>query len=249
MAGIALVIPFFNERERLRLSDLRELSERAGGDLDCYLVDDGSTDNFALEIGSYIINEKLDNVHLIRAPFNIGKSEAIRFGANKIDLREYKFLGITDADFSASPTEIMRLAAITIEGESKYVFGARIKSVSNNIETSWFRYVQGQFFNRLVNLIFGHRFLDSQCGLKYFLVDMNLITALMKPFTNRWLFDLEIILRLSKLGKIKISEVILEKWVHTRGSKTSLKDIGPVFLALLSLRLKYGKCFVITGKL
>ena len=249
MAGVALVIPFFNERDRLNLSELKELSERAADNLDCYLVDDGSTDDYTLEIFTYIAKEKLNNIYVIKTPFNNGKSEAIRFGANNIDLLEYKFLGITDADFSASPTEIMRLAVIALEGENKYVFGARIRNGTNIIETSWFRYLQGLLFNRSVTLILGQRFLDSQCGLKYFLVDTNLIEALKKPFTNRWLFDLEIILRLSKLDTIKVSEVILNKWVHTKGSKTSIKDIIPVFLALLSLRLRYGKCFVIAEKL
>lgn len=249
MAEIALVIPFFNERDRLNLSELKELSERAADNLDCYLVDDGSTDDYALEICTYITNEKLNNMHLIRTPFNIGKSEAIRFGANQINLFDYKFLGITDGDFSASPTEIMRLAVIALEGETKYVFGARIRNATNNIETSRFRYKQGQFFNQLVTLILGQKFLDSQCGLKYFLVDMNLIEALKEPFANRWLFDLEIILRLSRASTIKVGEVILNKWVHTKGSKTSIKDTGPVFLALLSLRLRYGRCFVIVEKL
>jgi glycosyltransferase involved in cell wall biosynthesis len=242
MSKIALLIPFFNERERLQLAQITQLSKLAEGKIDCYFVDDGSTDGYSEEIVRCIEEELLPNIYLIDAKFNRGKSEAIRHGALSINMTEYQFIGITDADFSASPIEIIRLATIAIE-ENNYIFGARVGNGDNNIQTSKFRYTQGMIFNKLVELILGYRFLDSQCGLKFFPVSGNLIASLEKPFVNRWLFDLEMVLRLNRLEFIRIQSVVLKEWRHTKGSKTSVRDIGPIIISVLSLRLKYGKLF------
>jgi dolichyl-phosphate beta-glucosyltransferase len=242
MPKIALFIPFFNERERLQLAQITQLSKLGGGNIDCFFVDDGSTDGYSKEIARCIEEESLTNIYLIDAKFNRGKSEAIRHGALSINIMEYQFIGITDADFSASPIEIMRLATIAIE-ENNYIFGARVRNRDNNIQTSKFRYTQGMIFTKLVELILGCRFLDSQCGLKFFPVSSNLIASLEKPFINRWLFDLEMVLRLNRLEFVRISSVVLKEWHHTKGSKTSVRDIGPIIFSILSLRLKYGKLF------
>jgi glycosyltransferase involved in cell wall biosynthesis len=242
MSQIALLIPFFNERKRLQLAQISQLSKLGEGKIDCYFVDDGSTDGYSEEIARWIEEESLPNIYLIDTQFNRGKSEAIRHGALSINITKYQFMGITDADFSASPIEIMRLATTAIQ-ENSYIFGARVSNRNNDIQTSKFRYTQGMIFNKIVELILGYRFLDSQCGLKFFPVSSNLITSLEKPFENRWLFDLEMVLRLNRLEFVRIHSVILDEWRHTKGSKTSVRDIGPIIFSILSLRLKYGKLF------
>jgi glycosyltransferase involved in cell wall biosynthesis len=242
MSQIALLIPFYNERRRLQLPQITQLSKSGEGKIDCYFVDDGSTDGYSEEITRWIKEESLPNIYLIDAKCNRGKSEAIRHGALSINMTEYQFMGITDADFSASPIEIMRLATIAIE-ENTCIFGARVSRRDNNIQTSKFRYTQGMIFNKLVELILGYRFLDSQCGLKFFPVSSNLIASLEKPFVNRWLFDLEMVLRLNRLEFVKIQSIVLKEWRHSKGSKTSVRDVGPIILSILSLRAKYGKFF------
>jgi dolichyl-phosphate beta-glucosyltransferase len=241
MAEIALVIPFFNERSRLKVELLTELSQRAGASLDIYLVDDGSTDGYGSEIRVSASILKLNNVQVISSKINLGKAEAIRFGANKIVLANYKIFGIADADFSANPEEIMRLAEIAMVASDTLVFGARVDIGTNLIETSSFRYAQGLLFNKLVTFILGYKFLDSQCGLKFFPVNTELVHAFERPFINRWLFDLEILLRLNKFEVSSMNEVVLHKWTHTKESKTSFRDLGPILVSLILLRLRYGK--------
>ena len=241
MASIALVIPFFNERLRLKTEDLLELSLLGRDLLDIYLVDDGSTDDYYLALQEFIKMNNLHNMKILRSTLNLGKAEAIRFGTGQLDLQNYDYLGITDADFSAPPQEILRLARLVKEMKFRTVFGVRKNNAHNLIETSLFRRIQGIVFNKMVTKILGFRLLDSQCGLKYFQVDNNLIESLKQPFLNPWLFDLEILLRLNNNKRNGVSEIVLDNWSHVSNSKTSISDIGPVVKSIFLLRRQYGK--------
>ena len=241
MASIALIIPFFNERLRLKTEDLLELSLLGRGLLDIYLVDDGSTDGHHSGLQEFITMNNTHNIKILRSTLNLGKAEAIRFGTKQIDLQNYEYLGMTDADFSAPPQEIMRLASLVKEMKFGTVFGVRKNNSHNLIETSLYRRVQGTVFNKMVRKILGFRLLDSQCGLKYFQVDNNLIESLKQPFLNPWLFDLEILLRLKDNKRSGVSEIVLDNWSHVSNSKTSISDIGPVVKSIFLLRRQYGK--------
>ena len=241
MADIALIIPFFNERLRLKTEKLLELSQLAGKFLDIYLIDDGSTDDYFWIIKDFILKAGLNNVALLRSEKNLGKAEAIRFGASNLNLSDYNFLGIADADFSAPPAEVIRLARLAIGRKSGLVFGIRKTNGVNLIKTSRYRFLQGVVFTKIVSGIIGRQFLDSQCGLKYFEVNSGLIESLKVSFTNPWLFDIEMLYRLSEKKKIIVNEIYLEEWSHMKNSKTSIKDITPVIKSLILLRWNYGK--------
>ena len=101
---IALIIPFYNKRERLNKEVLKHLALECKEFTHCYLIDDGSTDNFIIDLKNCVSKEGLKNVTVIESATNRGKAEAIRFAVQSLSLKKYSHFGFTDADFSASPS-------------------------------------------------------------------------------------------------------------------------------------------------
>jgi len=239
---IALIIPFYNERERLNKEVLKHLAQECKEFMHCYLIDDGSTDNFIIDLKNFVSKEGLKNVKVIKSTKNRGKAEAIRFAVQSLSLNKYSHFGFTDADFSASPSEIMRLARIALANPLTFVFGSRVKNTINNIETSTYRLAQGNIFNFLVSTILGNKLTDSQCGLKFFPIDFaSEKDIFQKPFRNKWLLDLEVMIRISKIRRMNILEVTLNEWSHRKDSKTSLADLPNIISTVIWLRIKYGR--------
>ena len=88
-------------------------------------------------------------------------------------------------------------------------------------------------------------FKDTQCGAKIFHKD--LIELLFREqFVSKWLFDVELFLRIKKyFKKAKAQELICEKplirWVHVDGSKLSLKDSLKIFFQMAKIYRHYNK--------
>jgi dolichyl-phosphate beta-glucosyltransferase len=240
MTRVALLIPFYNEKDRFDLKQLERLNMNAPKNFYLYLIDDGSTDQFSHELEVFIEKNQYQNIEVIRNEENIGKAEALRFGLNSIQLRKFDYIGFTDADFSADSYEIMRLAKLALRDSKNAILGCRIRNGKNVINTTKYRYFQGQLFRKFSSLLLNHHLSDSQCGLKFFPVSSKLEDALCQPFMNTWLFDLELLLRLNQDSNFVVEEIVLEKWVHISGSKVKIRDSIAIFLTLLKLRVKYG---------
>ena len=59
---------------------------------------------------------------------------------------------------------------------------------------------------------------DTQCGAKIFKLDA-VTKAFAQPFVSRWIFDVEILLR---LGRHRVVEHPLSVWCDVRGSKLNI---------------------------
>ena len=57
---------------------------------------------------------------------------------------------------------------------------------------------------------------------------------------NSWLFDLELLLRLSAESNFRAEEIVLGKWVHVLDSKVKIKDSIAIVITVMKLRIKYG---------
>jgi len=88
-------------------------------------------------------------------------------------------------------------------------------------------------------------FKDTQCGAKIFHKDViELLFA--KKFITKWLFDVEIFMRMKRYFKInKAKEMICEKplkrWIHVDGSKLSIKDSIKIIWQLAQIAWVYRK--------
>ena len=224
-----VVIPCYNESSRLDLSTYIEFAKRNKGTVLC-LVNDGSADATRATLAE-IKNLAHDNVYICNVARNAGKANAVRTGSLMLyQETEVETIGFLDADLSTSFMEYHELLQAYQQNKEKLViFGSRnLQEGSSNIERNPIRKLLSDFIRMLIFLIIRVKIADTQCGAKVFA--RQLIPEIYEqPFYSRWLFDIEIILRLRmKMGKVRFLHIFQEKalneWIHMDGSKLGLKD-------------------------
>lgn len=86
-------------------------------------------------------------------------------------------------------------------------------------------------------------FRDTQCGAKVMTKDM-VEMLFEKKFLTKWLFDVEIFMRMKKLfggeeAKKMLCEQPLKRWIHADGSKLSFKDSFKILGQIGQIALHY----------
>lgn len=229
-----VVLPMFNEKHRFSLEKLSELSKLLIEDSRILIVDDGSKDDFTNEIDEFIQTNQINNVSIIRLPLNVGKATAIKTGFKELisEFPNLQYLSFADSDFSAPPSEIVRLIDIAQSLGSDVVCGSRMNIEGRFIEFEVRRYLAGRVFANLIKLTFKLKLYDSQCGYKVFKNSSDLVKVLAIPAAHRWLIDIELMTRLRASNpNLKIWEEPLLFWTHKGDSKIKFRDI---------LNLSYG---------
>lgn len=233
---IALIIPCFNESRRL---DATAFTSASSEELKFLFVDDGSTD------GSYdfLLKSFEGNPHcrVIRMKQNVGKGEAIRTAALELAKMDWwknlKWFGFWDADLATPLTEVphfLKFAELYQDVDS--IWGSRVYRLGSEIKRSALRHYLGRGFATLVHQLLHVEAYDTQCGAKLFKKDL-LESGFSHPFLSRWIFDIEILLRLERKN---IIEYPLTQWQDIPGSKLKVsREILRVFRDILRIRKKY----------
>lgn len=240
-----IVIPCYNESSRLDLTTFIEFAKQHQEITLCF-VNDGSSDPTRSTLAG-IKNLVHENVFVFNVEKNAGKANAVRQGALFLHREtEVETIGFLDADLSTSFQEYGDLLeeVESSQGKLKIVFGSRnINDGSNEIERNPLRKLVSDMIRILIFMITRLRIADTQCGAKVF--HRELIPMIYtKSFFSRWLFDVEILLRLKKkMGKAAFLEIFMEKalktWVHMEGSKLSAKDSVMIPWNLIKIWLEY----------
>ena len=238
---IGVVIPCYNEEDRL-LSD--EFTEFVYANLGYHLcfVNDGSTDK-TLEVLNKLSKGREDYISVYDCQKNGGKAEAVRLGmlhlAKNIEL---DYIGFLDADLSTDFKDFDDLVKTIETTDYKIVSGSRITRMGANINKQSARQLISLTINFIIQKILGMKFKDTQCGAK--IIDKDVIPLLFeKKFITRWLFDVEMFLRLKKKygeeTKQLICEQPLKRWVHADGSKLSMRDSLKIAFQLTKIATHY----------
>lgn len=233
MAVISVVIPAFNEQDRLPATleaVLAHLEQGGWPDFEILVVDDGSTDatrSIAEEFAA-----RHPEVRVLANPGNRGKGFSVRHGMLRA---EGDWVLFTDADLSAPIAELDKLLRAVHENRADVAIGSRALDRSLiGVHQSWFREQAGRVFNLMVRLLVGLPFWDTQCGFKLFSA-----RAAREVFRRVRLegfgFDVEALFIARKLG-LRVVEVPV-RWNHVEGTKVHLwRDSVRMFLDLLRVR-------------
>lgn len=217
-ATATIVVPCFNEIDRLDGAALHELAVRA--DARVLVVDDGSTDGTGPLAASMADR---DPVHLatLTLPTNLGKGEAVRRGMLAALADGAAIVGFYDADLAAPPGEMARLVEVMrVQPHRSVVIGSRVALLGHRIERSAVRHYLGRLFATASSVILQLPVYDTQCGAKVFRSGPPLEAALVQPFQSRWVFDVELLARLrDHYGEDDFLEVPLAEWRDVGGSK------------------------------
>ena len=225
MIKLLCIIPFYNEE--LRFSSSFEKLFQQYSDVDFLLVDDGSSDNTNTILMS--LSNSHHNCTVLSLHKNVGKAEAIRNGVLKTATEKYNFIGYLDADLATPIHELIKLYDFISTSKSVvFIMGSRIKLIGNKVERSLLRHYLGRVFATIVShFILKTPIYDTQCGAK--IIDAKLCKSLFeKPFQTKWLFDVELLLRLKKNGtdlQNCVAEIPLYEWKEIGNSKIKISDL------------------------
>jgi glycosyltransferase involved in cell wall biosynthesis len=229
---LSIVIPAYNEERRLPatldviFTWLDASPYRAA---EVLVVDDGSTDSTAAVVESRAAKEP--RLVLLQNPGNRGKGFAIRHGMLQA---QGDWILFSDADLSAPIDELPKLLDAAQEKSAAIAIGSRaLDRTLIGVHQSQWREMSGIVFNRIMRLITGLPFADTQCGFKLFRRD-----AARRVFPLQRLdgfsFDVEDLFVAHTLG-IPTIEVPV-RWNNVEGTKVGLTQGVASFLDLLRIR-------------
>ncbi len=239
--SLNIIIPCYNESIRLPIKkylDFLKLNKK----VKIIFVNDGSTD-CTKKILSTVSNRFPKQIKILSYEKNKGKGNAVRDGIlYAVHQNMIGNLAYLDADLSTSLEEC-KLLSEKINDKIKFVFGSRIPKPGNVIKRKFHRFIIGRSIATIISSIIGVSIYDTQCGCK--IIDQKLVKlSFEKVFLSRWLFDVEIFLRLINFyGKNKFleisKEVPLKSWVDTEDSKVKFVHAPWIILDLFKIKKRY----------
>ncbi len=239
---VGVVIPCYNEEERLLSEEFKQFAHKNLGYHLCF-VNDGSTDN-TLSVLKKIKEDNPDNISIYNCKQNSGKAEAVRQGIlHLVKDQQLDYIGFLDADLSTDFRDFDDLVKTIESSDFKIVSGSRIARMGANITKESARKLISMSINLIIQTILGMPFKDTQCGAK--VMDREIASKMFnKKFVTKWLFDVELFMRMKKYyGKSEVKSMIceqpLKRWIHADGSKLSMKDSVKIVGQLAKIAVHY----------
>jgi dolichyl-phosphate beta-glucosyltransferase len=228
MQKICLVIPCYNEAERLDRISIEAFTEQ--NPFIFFLgVNDGSNDE-TIDIWMELSKNHPSKISVLNLLQNRGKAESVRLGLlHAVNWQQFDYIGYFDADL-ATPLEEVKWFLYFSGGllQHSLIMGSRLARLGSKINRKIMRHYMGRIFATFISIILDLRVYDTQCGAK--LIKAEIIPSIFeKPFISKWFFDVEILARIKKkIGKDntvkQILEVPLRTWNDIHGSKLKLID-------------------------
>lgn len=224
---VGVVIPCYNEEARILSDDFKKFVHANLGYHLCF-VNDGSTDD-TLRVLKELAKGKEEQISVYDCEKNGGKAEAVRLGMLHLsEQKQFNYIGFLDADLSTNFKDFDDLVKTISNSKYKIVSGSRIKRMGANIAKDSARAIISKTVNYFIRKTLGMEFMDTQCGAKIMSKEV-VEKTFHKKFLTKWLFDVEIFMRMKKIyGEDKVQDMICEqplnRWEHVDGSKLSLKD-------------------------
>lgn len=232
---LSILIPAYNEAKTIKavLTNVAELNLIQGIEKELIVVNDCSTDSTAKEIEAFISEFPEVNIQSFEQAINQGKGAAIHKG---IELASGDYIVIQDADLELNPADINVLLEGLLTGNSEVVYGSRfLRKDHQNTNFVW--HIMGNgFLTKLSNVFTGFKLTDMMTCYKLvpskILKDMNLEE-------NRFGFEPEVTLKLSKIKGLRIQEVPISYIARNKeeGKKISSKDGMRVIYCILKYAL------------
>lgn len=226
-AETVIVIPCYNEEQRLPIDDFRDYLSKNASIL-CLFVNDGSKDGTLMVLNS--LKNEFANVEVLDLAVNVGKAEAVRQGfLYAFQHLEFRHIGYFDADLATPLYEIQRfLSYFSANAKLQMVAGSRVRRMGADIDRNIKRHIFGRVFATLASYTLLLPIYDTQCGAKLFSRALA-EEAFQEPFFSKWLFDVEIFARVAlKIGFPAVKKAVLEHplefWDEKGNSRIKGKD-------------------------
>jgi dolichyl-phosphate beta-glucosyltransferase len=235
MQKIAIIIPCYNEEKRIKKSNIDFLMNNS--EVTLFFANDGSTDK-TVDVIKEIIKAYDNRCFLLDFQENEGKANTIYKAVTQINKQDqFQFIGYFDADFSTPASELVLMVETLEKSVNMFIFASRILLLNSGIERKFYRHIIGRIILTVINFKHKLGIYDTQCGAKIFSREI-INVAFDSPFKTKWLFDVEIFIRLKEKELLQYGkEFPVFNWKDVEGSKlgfssslTILKEIGMIIL-------------------
>ena len=238
IAKIAMVVPCYNEEDRIPLDYWRDLL-KIRQEIFWIFVDDGSSDET-----SKLLEQLCDDNPAIfmRLEKNVGKGNAILRGYNfalKV-MPEVKYCGFLDCDGAFAKEDVKNFSKIILTEKYEYevLISSRVALSGRSIQRKNYRHYLG----RIIATVITHRWInspyDTQSGFKVFRNTPSFRSAISEDFSTKWFSDIELISRIgvNNGGRIEIWEEPLMHWSDVDGSKLKFRSFLSIFRQIFIAR-------------
>ena len=240
---LILVVPCFNEEQRLPVDELRQF-HLDGVRLEILFVNDGSSDG-TLRLLESLRDEVPSRFSVLNLERNGGKAEAVRRGILAALDRHPDLVGFWDAHLATPLGRIPDfLQVFARPAEIEMVFAARVRLLGRSISRNPARHYFGRVGATLISSSLGLAVYDTQCGAKLFRASDSMREIFASPFLSRWIFDVEIIARFVRqrsrgVAARAIYELPVMTWHDVKGSKVKGSDFAKALKDLWRIRRAY----------
>ena len=240
MAATTIVVPCYNESKRFPVATFNEFITRHP-EIHWLFINDGSTDD-TLAVLTTLQQKHPQHAAVFNLSRNCGKAEAVRQGVVAASRGTPQYIGFWDADLSTPLEAIPEFCRVLDRREDiNLVVGSRIPLLGRKIDRHPTRQLIGRCFARVVSSLFRLSIRDTQCGAKLFRQSPATRVAFRKPFLSRWIFDVEILVRMSRFYrntqsvKNTVYEFPLDQWREVAGSKLTSWDFVRALRELIQI--------------
>jgi dolichyl-phosphate beta-glucosyltransferase len=233
---VSVVIPAFNEAERLRKHVPGIVAHLAARNERCEIVvaNDGSWDGTVRVVQE--LTEIYPMVRLVNLQRNVGKGGAVKAG---MLAARGQYVLFTDADQSAPIGEVDKLLERLEAGYDIAIGSRRIPGAEVEEGQAWPRALAGRLFGIGTRLLCIRGIHDTQCGIKGMTREVAQ-TVLPQVTSNTAIFDIEMLVVATREG-FRIAELPV-RWVHDPGTRIpyDLRSALRIWGELLRIRRAQG---------
>ncbi len=229
-----VLVPLYNESaivRRVHAEFARFIAVHPGWRIT--LIDDGSTDDTVAQLRALLrVDDGQGAMHLIVAPHNAGKADAIALGVAQSNARNVLFI---DGDLAYSLDHLDRLNAAL--DRAPIAIGSR--AIAGGVKSRrLLRALSGGSYNLLMRLLLGLRFRDTQAGLKGFHIETARVLFARRR-RHGFGFDAELLYIAKKLGRdvVEIPAVVSSTHSALGSNVRIVRDSLNMFLGLVAIRL------------
>ena len=239
---VGLVVPCFNEAGRWDSIYWSEMVAQIPARF--LFVDDGSADDTLGKIQQIATAE---NVGLMQLNTNRGKAEAVRLGLLELTSDDsMEAVGYLDADGAFLATDVARLLELFTAMKEQAIdalWSSRVALAGRDIRRSPARHYIGRVIATLMSIGYGNIPYDTQSGYKIFAVTEEFRGCISRPFSTRWLFEIELLARWAALKgtEMKVWEEPLDYWHDVGGSKIQGLETARVIREIVRVKVEQSR--------
>ncbi|MCB0715515.1 MAG: glycosyltransferase family 2 protein [Chitinophagaceae bacterium] len=232
---LSIIVPCFNESDYVE----KMLTRLLQADLhypiikEIIVVDDGSTDDTAKKLATFVNAHPDKNLKIITHIKNTGKGSCIK---TALLHAKGEILVIQDADLEYNPEDFHLLLAPIIRNEADVVIGSRFKGKAEHKGPFILHKIVNKTYTFISNLLNKQNLSDIHSCYKMMRIDVLRNISLKE---NRFGFDVEMIAKLSHQENVRICEVGISYHGRTfaEGKKINFMDGFRAFYCLIKYNL------------